>query len=258
MKKYLIATIAGLVAVTMTMAQEYKVTKSTGKLVISLGSVRVEGYNGTEIVFTNDRGEREVDERAKGLQPINGSGLVDNTNLGINVSDKGATIEVKQVSSKDNKIKIMVPKGMSVSYSNTGVMNSGKASFKNLESELDITVQYNSLSLENVTGPMAVKATYGSIDATFKDAIKGPISIVSIYGHVDVSLPVAVKANLSMKTSYGEILASGDLKIDVERTPGKEDMVSYSNNNVKGKMNGGGAELSLRSDYSKIYLRKAN
>jgi hypothetical protein len=74
MKKYLIATIAGLMAVTMTMAQEYKVTKSTGKLVISLGSVKVEGYNGTEIVFTNDRGDHEVDERAKGLQPINGSG----------------------------------------------------------------------------------------------------------------------------------------------------------------------------------------
>jgi predicted membrane protein len=258
MKKYLIATIAGLMAVTMTMAQEYKVTKSTGKLVISLSSVRVEGYNGTEVVFSNDRGDREVDERARGLQPINGSGLVDNTNLGINVSDKGTTIEVKQVSSKDNKIKIMVPKGMSVSYSYSGVMNSGKASFKNLESELEVSVQHNSVTLENVTGPMTIKAIYGGVDATFKDAIKGPISLVSIYGHVDVSLPVTVKANLSMKTSYGEILAAQDLKIDVERTAGKEDMVSYSNNNVKGKINGGGAELSLRSDYSKIYLRKAN
>lgn len=257
MKKYLIATIAGLVAVTMTMAQSYKVTKSTGKLVISLSSVQVEGYNGTEIVFSNDRGDNEVDERAKGLQPINGSGLVDNTNLGINVSDKGATIEVKQVSSRDTRIKIMVPKGISVSYSHTGVMHTGKASFKNLESELEVSVQHNSVSLENVTGPMTIKATYGSIDATFKDAIKGPISLISIYGHVDVSLPVATKANLSMKTSYGEILAAQDLKIDVEKNA-KDDMVSYSNNNVKGKLNGGGAELSLRSDYSKIYLRKAN
>ncbi|MEO8173744.1 MAG: DUF4097 family beta strand repeat-containing protein [Sediminibacterium sp.] len=257
MKKYLIATIAGLVAVTMTMAQ-YKVTKSTGKLVINLSSVKVEAYGGTEVIFTNDREEREVDERAKGLQPINGSGLMDNTNLGINVSDKGTTIEVSQVSSRDNKIKIMVPKGMAVSYSYNGVMNSGKASFKNMESELEVSVLHNSVSLENVTGPMTIKATYGGVDATFKDGMKGPISIVSIYGHVDVSLPVTTKANLSMKTSYGEILAAADLKIDIERTAGKEDMVSYSNNNVKGKINGGGAELSLRSDYSKIYLRKAN
>jgi hypothetical protein len=257
MKKYLIATIAGLVALTSAMAQDYKVAKSTGKLVINLSSVQVEGYDGNEIVFTNDRGDRDEDERAKGLRPINGSGLIDNTNLGINVSDKGTSVEVSQVSSRDGSIKIKVPRGVSISYSFNKVNNAGKASFKNIESELEISVQHNRIELENVTGPLSVKAVYGSVDAKFKENIKGPISIVSIYGHVDVALPVATKANLSMKTSYGEILASSDLKIEMERTT-NADMVSYSNNNVKGKLNGGGPEFSLRSDYSKIYLRKAN
>lgn len=259
MKKYLIATLTGLVVLTATMAQDYKVTKSTGKLVINLSGVRVEGYNGTEIVFSNDRGDRETDERAKGLRPINGSGLQDNTNLGISVTDKGATVEVNQVSSRDNKIKIMVPKGIAISYTYNKVMDAGKASFKNIESELEISVQHNGISLENVTGPLTLKAVYGNVEAKFNDNIKGPISIVSIYGHVDVALPASAKANLSMKTSYGEILASADLKIEVERTANADmDMVSYSNSNVKGKLNGGGAEISLRSDYSKIYLRKAN
>ncbi|MES2332489.1 MAG: DUF4097 family beta strand repeat-containing protein [Bacteroidota bacterium] len=255
MKKYLIATLAGLMAITLTMAQDYKVNKSAGKLVINLSSVRVEGYSGTELVFSNDRGDREVDERAKGLQPINGSGLVDNTNLGISVVDKGATVEVNQVSSRDNKIKILVPKGFTISYSFNKVNNAGKASFKNVESELEISVLHNGIELENVTGPLTLKATYGNVEAKFKDNIKGPISIVSIYGHVDVALPVTTKANLSMKTSYGEIFAAADLKLDLEKST-SGDMISYSNNNVKGKINGGGAELSLRSDYSKIYLRK--
>ncbi|MEO7529850.1 MAG: DUF4097 family beta strand repeat-containing protein [Sediminibacterium sp.] len=257
MKKYLIVTLTALMAVTATMSQEYKLAKSSGKLVINLSSVRVEGYNGTEIIFSNDREDHESDERAKGLHPINGSGLIDNTNIGINVTDKGGIIEVNQVSSRDNKIKIMVPRGVTIKYDYNKVMDAGNASFKNIESELEVSVLHNSLSLENVTGPMTVKAVYGSIDAKFKEGMKGPISLVSIYGHVDVALPVATKANISMKTSYGEILASGELKIEMEKN-NDSDMIRYSNNNVKGKLNGGGLELSLRSDYSKIYLRKAN
>jgi hypothetical protein len=134
-------------------------------------------------------------------------------------------------------------------------MNAGKAYFKNIEGELEISVQHNKVDLENITGPLTAKAVYGGIDAKFADNIKGPISIVSIYGYVDVSIPVATKANLKMNTSHGEIFAAADLKIDLEKTT-STDMVSYNNNKVSGKINGGGTEFTLRSDYGKIYLRK--
>jgi hypothetical protein len=255
MKKYLILTLASLVMITVAQAQDFKLAKSTGKLVINLSSVRVEGYSGTEIVFSSSKTDWENDERAKGLRPINGSGLEDNTGLGINVSDKGTTYEVNQVTAKGGEITIKVPKGVSVSYSYNKVMNAGKAFFKNIEGELDISVQHNKVDLENITGPLTAKAVYGGIDAKFADNIKGPISIVSIYGYVDVSIPVATKANLKMNTSHGEIFAAADLKIDLEKTT-STDMVSYNNNKVSGKINGGGTEFTLRSDYGKIYLRK--
>ena len=257
MKKYLIAICMGLLAFTGMQAQEYKLAKSSGKLIINLSSVKVEGYSGNEIVFSSAKTEKEADERAKGLRPINGSGFTDNTGLGISVTEKGSTIEVNQVSQRDGEVKIMVPKGVSVSYTFNKVMNNGKAYFKNIESEVEISVQYNSVELENVTGPLTAKAVYGSVDAKFNDNIKGPISIVSIYGHVDIAIPVATKANLKMSTSYGEIFAAADLKIDLEKTE-SPDMVSYRSNNVKGKLNGGGSEITLKSDYSKIYLRKTN
>lgn len=257
MKKYLLLTLAGILAITAMQAQDYKIAKSTGKLVINLASVRVEGYNGTEIVFSSEKSSKDDDERAKGLRPINGSGMVDNTNLGISVVDKGATVEVNQVSSKDAEVKIMVPKGMAISYNYNKVMNAGKSRFKNIESEVEISVLHNNIDLDNVSGPLTVKAVYGGVDVKFKENIKGPISLVSIYGHVDVSIPVATKANLTLKTSYGEILAASDLKIDMDKKT-DSDMVSYSNNNVKGKLNGGGTDFSVRSDYGKIYLRKNN
>lgn len=264
MKKFLITTLAALMAITVVQAQEvkvqasdFKIAKSTGKLVINLSSVKIEGYAGNEILITSLNGDRESDERAKGLQPINGLGIVDNTGLGVNVTDKGTTIEVSQVSQRGGKVKIMVPKGVTISYVYDKVMNAGKASFKNIESEVEISVLHNSIELENVTGPLSVKTVYGNIDAKFKESIKGPISIVSIYGHVDVAIPTTTKANLKMSTSYGEIFAASDLKIELEKTANSDDMISYKTSNVKGKLNGGGLEFTLKSDYSKIYLRKA-
>jgi len=253
MKKYLITTLIGLVTFTATQAQEYKLAKSSGKLIINLSSVTVEGHSGNEIIFSSENNPGQNDERAKGLRPISGSGFTDNTGVGISVTDKGTTVEVNQVNQKDRQVKILVPKGVTVSYSFDKVQ-AGKAVFKNITNEIEISVQYNSVKLDNVTGPLTVKAIYGAVDAKFSENIKGPISIVSIYGHVDVAIPVTTKANLKLNTSHGEIFAASDFKIEMEKT---SEMVSYTNK-VKGKLNGGGTDLSLTSDYSKIYLRKTN
>jgi hypothetical protein len=253
MKKYLLLTF-GLAAMTVAMAQDYKVAKSTGKLVINLSSVTVEGYAGNEIIFSSENLSKHEDDRAKGLRPINGSGVTDNTGLGIAVTDKGNTVEVSQVNQRDRRIRIKVPKGVSISYEFERV-EAGRANFKNIESELEVSVQYNSVTLENVTGPMTIKTIYGGIDAKLGDVLKGPISIASVYGHVDVAVPVATKANVVLSTSHGEIFAAADFKIDVEKN--NSEMINYSNK-VRGKLNGGGLDFSLRADYGKIYLRKNN
>jgi len=257
MKKIIFSTIVALLVTATSFAQEYKLAKSTGKLIINTPGVTVEGYDGNEIVFTGRERSGEEDERAKGLRPISASGLQDNTGLGINVADKGATVEVSQVGKGGDKIKIKVPKGIAISYSFSKVMGHGTATFKNIESEIEVSVQYNKVNLENVTGPLTVKAVYGGVDVKFGQNIKGPVSLVSVYGYVDVSMSPATKANLKMNTSWGEILASSDFKIDIEKS-GSGDMVSYSDNHIKGKLNGGGVDMTLTSSYGKVYLRKSN
>ena len=59
MKKYLIIGFIGLVAFTTAKAQEFKLAKTSGKLVINLSSVKVEGYSGSEIVFSTSKGDRQ-------------------------------------------------------------------------------------------------------------------------------------------------------------------------------------------------------
>src|SRR5882762_11105823 len=252
MKKLVL--VIGIVVATIcaSVAQEFKVAKSTGRLEIYIGRVTVEGTTGNEIIFTsNDHKDKDEDDRSKGLRAISGSGLEDNTGLGINVTDKGNVVEVRQLKKMNSpNVKIQVPKGVIVYYQHESQYG-GEAKFKNLENEIEVSANYNSVELENVTGPMTVKSVYGHVEADFNANMKGPVSIVSVYGYVDLTLPVATKANLKMSTSYGEILVAPDFKIEIEK---EGSMIRYSDK-VNGKINGGGVTIDLNSNYGKIYLR---
>jgi hypothetical protein len=251
MKKILIGVAALCITITVT-AQEFKVAKSSGKLQINLGRVTVEGHTGNEIIFSSKDHDKEEDERAKGLKAINGSGLDDNTGLGINVTEKDGVLVVSQLKKMNSPdIKILVPKGVIVAYEHSSQYGN-EVVFRNLENEIEVSANYNSVQLENITGPATIKAVYGGVDAVFSTTVKGPISIVSIYGHVDVAMPTTIKANVKMSTSYGEIFASPDFKIEVEK---QGDLINYSDR-LTGKINGGGMNIDFRSDYGKIYFRK--
>ncbi len=251
MKNILISTALCMIGAA-AFAQEFRIAKSTGRLELNIGRVTVEGYNGNEIVFSSKDHREGKDERAQGLRAINSLGLEDNTGLGINVTEKGNVVEVNQLKKMNSPdVKIVVPKGVIVSFNHESQYG-GTAIFKNMENEIEISASYNSIELENVTGPVTAKTVYGHIEADFSQNVKGPISIVSIYGYVDVTLPIATKANLKMSTSYGEILVAPEFKIEIDK---QGDIIRYSDR-VNGKINGGGINIDFRSDYSKIYLRK--
>jgi hypothetical protein len=198
--KHFIILILIAITASWANAQEYKV-KSAGKLDLRIGKVTVEGHNGSEIIFTSSEGRKDKDDRSVGLRAISGSGLEDNTGLGINVTESGNTITVNQLKKTNSpNIKVLVPKGVIVSFNHESQYG-GTAKFRNMENEIEVQAQYNSIELENVTGPLTVNSIYGSVEALFTGTVKGPINIVSVYGHVDVSLPVATKANLTLSTS---------------------------------------------------------
>ncbi|HTH57141.1 MAG TPA: DUF4097 family beta strand repeat-containing protein [Cyclobacteriaceae bacterium] len=253
MKKLILVLGVIVAAISFATAQEYKVAKNSGRLQIYLGKVTVEASTGNEIVFTSNDHDHEKDDRAKGLTAVNSMGLTDNTGLGINVADKGGVIEVRQLKKMNSpNVKILVPKGVIVAYEHESQYG-GEAKFKNLENELEISANYNSVELENVTGPVTAKSVYGHVEADFNANVKGPISIVSVYGYVDVTLPLATKADVKMSTSYGEIYAAEEFKIEYEKQG--DHMIRYDDK-VSGKINGGGMKVDLNSNYGKIYLRK--
>lgn len=274
MKKQIFVLLIGALLTGQAYAQEYKVAKSTGRLVIKVPSVSVEGYDGKEVIFSSQN-KQLADERAAGLMLLSGSGLKDNTGMGLSTTEKGSDLEVAAVDPSMGKVTIKVPKGVAISYNWQDMYHTGKATFKNIQKEIDISSKNNAVELDEVSGPVSINTLYASIKARFTDKVTGPITIASIYSTVDVSVPLATKANLKLNTTYGKVFASSDMKIDLNKRT-EDGMVDYSSHTenaenaggdtkvfkssfssfIEGTLNGGGSNISLSSTYGKVYLRK--
>lgn len=254
MKKNVLLTAAALILSTVLFAQEYKLAKSTGKLIIKdVNHLTIEGTTGNEIIFTSLDGSRDKDSRAQGLRAVSNMGLEDNTGVGLAVLDKGTTYEVYQLKKMDGpRVKISVPKGVSISISHSSPYGDD-ITIRNVEGEIESSTVHSGIHLENVTGPMTIKTVHGEIEADFSAGIKSPIILSSQHGLVDLTIPVATKATMTMSTNFGEIFVDPALKLEVET---KGDMVKYSSSKVSGKVNGGGIDIELKSHHNNIYLRK--
>lgn len=245
----------GLIIAGAATAQEYKLAKSTGKLEINeVNNVTIEGYNGNEIVFTSLDNHRNDDDRSRGLRSISANGLEDNTGVGLAVRENGTTYEVYQLKRMDGpRVKIMVPKGVTISYRHTSPHGSD-IKLRNVESEVEIATVHNGIQIDNVTGPMNVRTTHGNVEVVLNDNLKGPIYFASTHGHVDVALPATAKATVILNAGqHGEAFVDPALKLEVPKTG---EWTKYGSGKVEGKVNGGGVELSMNTSHGNLYLRK--
>ena len=246
--------ILGLGQINAQNSNEYKLDMSSGKLIVKeLDKVEFEASAGNSVLIINRDGNKEKSERAKGLRLINGSGLEDNTGIGLSVEKTSSGATINQISRNgEGEYVIQVPKGITIVFEN-GSVHSDKVSFTNISSEIEVTTTHCDVRFENVTGPMTISTVHGDIDGAFGTVNQSnPISIISAHGDIDLGVQSATKANFTISTSWGEIYS--DLNIEIEKNA--SNMKRYSQNKVNGKLNGGGVSMNISSTHGDIYLRK--
>ncbi len=252
MKNILTLTVFLFVSANL-LAQEYTIDQSSGKLkVLEVGKITFKGHSGNNIVIATEDGKHAIPERAKGLRPISAAGLTDNTGIGLAVSKEGDETTVRKVSNKaGHRYTISVPTGVSLFYEHSN-HDGGRLEIIDLPNEIEVSANYNSIHVQNATGPLAINSVYGSIEATFDEINQDhSISLYSVYDHVDVTVPQSAKANFTLSTSYGEMFT--DLDLDFGSS---DSMKKLSANKVEGKYNGGGVDFFIKSSYDDVYLRK--
>jgi hypothetical protein len=243
-----------LLTVTALSAQKKHTTKFGGtgekKVVFELSKfdLIIETHASNEILIETDK-KYKIPERAKGLKPLS-NGAKDNTEMGLEVKKSGNTITVKKAGNKYMKYKVKLPKDTHISVKEYGWSN-GDIHVKGITSEVEIKGKSASMKLEDVTGPLVLNTTNGSIDIHYSTVSKNPSAISSINGEIDITMDAATKANFKLSSYNGEIYTDLDIQTSED---GK--MKTIGGHKVKGKLNGGGTEISVRSINANIYLRK--
>jgi len=222
MKRIIIVALVLLVAAGQAFAQkEYKLAKSSGKLIVNnISNLSIEGYDGKEIIITSRGKQEAADPRAEGLTVLGNSGF-DNTGIGLTISQKDQVAELIAVDRSNSlKVSIKLPYGVDLSIKTAGISDTGDEpiTLSNLKSEIDASTQYENIKLSNITGPVSVKTLHGNIESTLSPSFKGPISLVSVYGFVDLKVPENAKADLSINTLYETLYAAKDLKFEITET----------------------------------------
>ena len=247
-----IITLPFLIYSTTILGQEYKVDLSSGKVKIrEVNKVSIVGHDENSLVVSTRHHKNGEQERARGLKAINSLGLEDNSGLGLSVVKSGDEVEIRPIlRNSDNRYTIYVPKNVAIFYEHSS-HNGEDLRVKNVQSELDVTVKFNSVYLEDVSGPMTINTVHGKVEAAFSQVSQqNAISIVSAHGLIDVALPSDTKAKLRLKSRHGEIFS--DMDIDYEVT---SDLRKIGAGDITGSINGGGVDIHLSSNHSNIYLR---
>lgn len=251
--KLIMMSLAMIAAIQLS-AQDHKIQISnpgqTTLIIKEVNRVSVEAYDGSEIQI-DANSKKGNPERAEGLTALSARGK-DNTGIGLNVQQDGNKVVIFQAARRgQGKYTIKVPRSMKVQIEHTGNWEGGKIEVYGVTGELEISGRYNSVYLEDISGPALVNTVYGKVEAIFTELNQeSPTSLVSVYSIVDVTLPGNTKADVTIKTPYGEAFSDMDISF------GEEDGMRKVSSTIKGKLNGGGVDLDLKASYSNVYLRK--
>ena len=233
-----------------------------GSLEVELvnGSIRVTGYSGKDVVIdATARGSKHPSTSpgsAAGLKRISAGNA-----LNLTVEEKNNRVEVTTESWKGPvDLTIRVPRNFSLKVS---TVNDGDITIDNVAGELEVTNVNGDITLNQVAGSAVANTVNGDLRATFTSITAGaPMAFSTLNGKVDVTLPANASAALKMKSDRGEVYSD----FDVALTKGQPKVARTSQDGLSrlrtddwtyGKINSGGAELTLKTFNGNIFLRKA-
>ncbi len=260
------------------------------RIVSGEGDITITGYSGREVrikaTASNPKAlSTEDDPKAKGLKRVAGTGFSVST-----VRDENAVVITRPLNTRTT-LDIQVPIATSVKIggapantetggildipgfvlnsvfnagANPGRVLEGDITVENISGELEIGTLDGDINLKNVSGAAVVSCLDGSITASFRAVPDNrPMAFSTIDGDVDVTIPERTRATISANNVDGgvytdfelETITVGSRKED-KGPQGPGAIIGMIGNTVRGKINGGGADVSLKTIDGNIYIRR--
>lgn len=232
-----------------------------GKLIAQLntGSITVKGTQRKDVLIkymlVEDRKHKEKEGESKdGLKRIS-SGTMD-----LDASENSNVVKVGSDSwSNTMNLTIEVPSGFDMKVK---AYNDGDILITDVQGEVEITNYNGEITAKNISGS-AVASTYnGDIKITFDKLTEGtPMSYSTYNGDIDITFLPTFKGTLKLKTERGEIFTGFDVNLVKTGPIQKKEVKSGTyrvtiDDWVRGDVNGGGPEFTMKNYNGDILIRK--
>lgn len=230
---------------------------------LNYGSIKVTGTARKDVLVKyteasddddHDRGRHSDKSGSKeGMKRIGGGGM----SLEASVNDNQVKVSSGSWSVKTN-LEIEVPSGMDL---NVSTYNDGDLIITNIQGEVELTNYNGPITALNISGSVVATTYNGDIKVTFDKVTEGkPMSYFTYNGDVDINYPAATKATFKLKTDQGDIYTGFDMNVTSSGPIKQEDKKGGFKLKIdewkRGDINGGGAEMTLKTYNGDIYIRK--
>lgn len=224
---------------------------------LNYGSITVKGTARKDVLvkYSSEKDNDEARPKTKdGLKRVGGGGM------DLEASENSNNVRVKS-DSWNNKmaLDIEVPAGFDLELH---TYNDGDLLVTNVQGQLELKNYNGEITANNISGSVVANTYNGAIRVTFDKIEDGtPMSYSTYNGDIDLTLPAAAKATFKMKTEQGEILTDFDMNITSSGPIQKKDTKSGTYKLIidewkRGDINGGGAELSMKTYNGDVIVRK--
>ena len=239
----LIISSAAVAQVTMSGQMKFSLANPGKQYTLEVqpahGSIKITGYSGNDVVInsiTTGAAGMQNDETQKSEV----EGMRQYQSRGVQISGDGNKVIVKATNPTSTlNIDMMIPQNVLLKVSTLH----GSVTIDNLSGEIEIISLGGNIDIKGISGSVVINTSNSEVNVDFAaiDA-KMPTSFLSTGGKINVSLPETSKANIKILSTYGAIYSDFDIEFDASG---------------KGKINGGGAEMSFITLSGNIFLRKS-
>ncbi|MEM6964316.1 MAG: DUF4097 family beta strand repeat-containing protein [Bacteroidota bacterium] len=229
-----------------------------GLLVVDIrsGPITVQGTARQDILVKY--ASLEESETIEPKQGKNGLRKINAASIDLEISESDNRIKVNSDSwNRGLILKIEVPKQIDLKLES---YNNGNVEVDNVEGALELTSYNGPIAATNISGSLLADTYNGKILATFdKVTPDEPMAFTNYNGGIDLTFPTDLQATFKISNKRGDVYTGFDMTMEkpkIEKKEGKKTFKVQLGKWVIGKVNGGGAEISLENHNGDVYIRK--
>jgi len=225
------------------------------------GSINVKGTDRKDVLikYRNDNSEQKDKDHKDEEKELKGLKRIRSSNVRMEITEENNVVSILRSDIGNSIIvDIEVPKNINVNLEN--YLN-GDVIVKDVNGDHTLASYTSSINASNIKGTVSASTYAGSIDISFSEITSdSDMSFSNFADDISISLPSSFNSNFKLKTNSGEILSDLDL-VMIDNEPKIQQNTSdgvykvFLDTWTFVKLNGGGPEITIKSEFGDIYIR---